>query len=178
MDTQEEQVKFENVGIESNAFPTELREEAKNNQNLPIGIVFGIAGGLLSAVLWAVITVFTGYQIGYMAIGVGIVVGFAVRTFGKGSTKTFGVTAAVIALFSCLLGDYLSIIGMVAHEYSINFFEVLSAASMSDVFSDMFSENVVISLFFYLIAISTGYKLAIRNEKTVEKPAGVKVKEE
>ncbi|MDR2511204.1 MAG: hypothetical protein LBC89_01825 [Bacteroidales bacterium] len=169
MNTQEEQVKFENPEIESNAFPTELCEEAKNKQNMPVAVISGIISGLLCAALWAGITVFTGYQIGYMAIGVGIVVGFVIRTFGKGNTKTFGVAGSVIALISCLLGDYLSVIGMVAHEYSINFFDVLFTASISDVFSDMFSGNFVISLLFYLIAISTGYKLSIRNEEKTEK---------
>ncbi|GHV34225.1 hypothetical protein FACS1894178_1320 [Bacteroidia bacterium] len=164
MNTQEEQVKFENTEVESNAFPTELHE-AKDKQNLPVAVVSGIVSGLLCAALWAVITVFTGYQIGYMAIGVGVAVGFVVRIFGKGNTKIFGVAAALIALVSCLLGDYLSIIGIVSHEYSISFFDVLFAAPVSDVFSDMFAGNFVISLLFYVIAVSTGYKLAVKNEK-------------
>lgn len=41
---------------------------------------------LVSALLWAAITVATGHQIGYMALTAGFIVGFAVRFAGRGMT--------------------------------------------------------------------------------------------
>ena len=39
----------------------------KDRQNLPLGLLAGLGAALGGAVLWAVITVATEYQIGYMA---------------------------------------------------------------------------------------------------------------
>ena len=41
----------------------------------------GLVAMLISAVLWAVITVATQFQIGFMAIGVGLLVGYSVQYF-------------------------------------------------------------------------------------------------
>ena len=67
----------------------------KNNN--PLAIIGGLIAALVGAAIWAAITVETGYQIGYMAVGVGFLVGFAVRIFGKGTTQAFGIIGAVLA---------------------------------------------------------------------------------
>ena len=55
-------------------------------QNLPLGVCGGLLAAVLGAAVWAGVTVATGYQIGWMAVGVGFVVGFTVRLLGKGVT--------------------------------------------------------------------------------------------
>lgn len=80
-----------------------LKVELKSQENLPLGIFGGISAAIVGGILWAVITVITSFQIGYMAIGVGYLVGFAVLKLGKGTTKIFGVLGAVLALTGCLL---------------------------------------------------------------------------
>jgi len=62
-----------------------------------------VAAGI-GAALWALITVATNYQIGFMALGVGFLVGHSVRAFGKGVDTGFGVLGAVLALAGCLAG--------------------------------------------------------------------------
>jgi uncharacterized membrane protein len=89
-------------------------EQLRLEQNLPMGLLGGIAATFIAAFLWAVITVVTKYQIGYMAIAVGFIVGFAVRFTGKGIDKTFGIMGAVLALAGCLIGNFFSIIGIIA----------------------------------------------------------------
>jgi len=46
-------------------------QEARDNQNLSLGVGGGIAAAVVGAIIWAIITVVTGYQIGWMAVGVG-----------------------------------------------------------------------------------------------------------
>ena len=46
------------------------------HQDFYYAIVGGLLATLISAIIWAVVTVATQYQIGYMAIGVGLFVGF------------------------------------------------------------------------------------------------------
>jgi hypothetical protein len=85
---------------------TDLFPEKK----LLLGGFAGLAAAIIGAIIWAVVTVTTKYQIGWMALGVGTLVGFALR-IGNGG-KTFGILGAFLALFSCILGNYFSLIAL------------------------------------------------------------------
>jgi hypothetical protein len=63
-------------------------------QNMVGGFLAGAVAALVGAGVWALVTVLTGYQIGFMAIGVGFLVGLAVQFAGKGINKIFGVMGA------------------------------------------------------------------------------------
>ena len=69
----------------------QLINDIEGNQNIQLAVIGGIIAAAVGAAIWAVVTVVTGYQIGWMAVGVGFIVGFAVRIFGKGISKSFGV---------------------------------------------------------------------------------------
>ncbi len=71
------------------------------------GLVFGILAGLAGAAVWAAISHFTGFEIGYLAWGIGLLVGlgFAAGLRGSGSVFT-GVLAAVVALGAVTAGKY------------------------------------------------------------------------
>ncbi len=88
-------------------------EEMLAEENLPKGVLCAVVACIVGAVAWGLISVSTGYQIGYMAIGIGFLVGFAMRQ-GKGIRPIFGIIGAALALVSCVLGDFLSIIGYIA----------------------------------------------------------------
>lgn len=65
-------------------FPITLtREEMLAEENLPKGVLYAVIACIVGAAAWGLISVSTGYQIGYMAIGIGFLVGFAMRQ-GKG----------------------------------------------------------------------------------------------
>lgn len=100
-------------------FPVSMtEEELLAEENLPKGVLYASVACILGAVAWSLISVSTGLQMGYMAIGVGFLVGFAMRQ-GKGIRPVFGILGAVLALISCVLGDFLSIIGFAAKDYEI-----------------------------------------------------------
>jgi len=65
-------------------------QRLKSEQNLVLAALAGGVAALLGACIWAAVTVTTNYQIGWMAVGVGFLVGYAVRSFGKGIDKSFG----------------------------------------------------------------------------------------
>src|SRR5688572_28318618 len=75
--------------------------ELHMQQSMPMALVSGFLASLIAAFIWALITYITHYQIGFMAIGVAFLVGYAVRYFGKGMTPAFGVVGAVFSLFGC-----------------------------------------------------------------------------
>lgn len=145
--------------------PERLRQfqlELESGQNLPMGVVAGLAAALVSAGIWAGITVGTGYQIGWIAVGVGFLVGIAVRSFGKGISPIFGYIGAGLALLGCLLGNLLSCCIILAQQDDVGFMDVvrsLDVAVIVELFKVTFSP---IDLLFYGIAIYEGYRFSFR----------------
>jgi hypothetical protein len=137
-------------------------QQLKSEQNLGMGVVGGLMGMVIGAVLWAVITVVTDYQIGWMAIGVGFLVGLGVQLLGKGLSSSFGVAAAVLAGVGCLLGNFLVIIGFVSQEFGLTYGEIfaeLDGATMVELMTATFQP---MDLLFYGLAIYTGYRGGFR----------------
>jgi hypothetical protein len=120
-----------------------------------------VAAAAAGAALWAAITVFTGYQIGWMAVGVGFLVGIAVRKFGNGTTMSFGVMGAVLSLAGCLAGNLLAVVGFFAREQAAPFFATLSGMNPSTAVNVLLQTGSPIDLLFYAIAVYEGFKLSI-----------------
>lgn len=137
-------------------------EKLRFHQDFNYAIIGGILAALVSAALWAVITVATKYQIGYMAIGVGFLVGFGIRFFGSGIDKKFGFLGAVLALLGCLTGNLLSQIGFYANEQSMGFLEVLNLLDFTYIPSILVESFSPMDLLFYGIAVYAGYRFAFR----------------
>lgn len=141
-----------------------LRARLTMEQNLPLGIAGAVVAALLGAAVWAVVTVSTQYQIGWMAVGVGFVVGVVVRRLGRGITPVFGVVGAMGALAGCVLGNLFSVCGFVAKEESLPFMQVtwnvLTQPRLA--FTLLQATFTPMDLLFYGIAIYEGYKFAFR----------------
>ena len=135
-------------------------EQLRSQQNLPLGALLGLVASLAGAGIWAGITVVTGYQIGWMAVGVGFLVGIAVKIGGKGIEPTFGVIGAVMALFGCLLGNLLAVCGFIAQQESMAFLEVVSRLDFALVQNIMIDTFAPMDLLFYGIALYEGFTLS------------------
>lgn len=127
-------------------------------KKLLLGGFAGLAAAIVGAIIWAVVTVTTNYQIGFMALGVGALVGFALR-IGNGG-KLFGILGAFLALFGCILGNYLSLIAFAAAEQHVGFFTMLNDADPTKVISAMWEDFVSTSIVFYALAAYEGYKFS------------------
>lgn len=134
----------------------------RSEQNLPKAIITGVIVGIVGAVLWGAITVATGYQIGYMAIAIGAIVGISIRFMGKGIDQIFGISGGLIAVLSCLLGNILSIIGFIANTENVGYIEALTLFDYSKLIPIMTETFSPIDLLFYGIAAYEGYKLSFR----------------
>lgn len=149
-------------------FPVSMtREELLAQENLPKGVLLAVIAAVLGAVVWALVSVSTGYQIGYMAIAIGFVVGFAMRQ-GNGIRPIFGVIGAALALISCVLGDFLSMIGFFAQEFEMTYTQVLSVADYGEILSIMAKDALSMTAVFYGIAIYEGYKFSFRAQNQPE----------
>ncbi len=137
-------------------------QKFENEQSMVGGLLAGGAAALVGAGVWALVTVLTGYQIGFIAIGIGFLVGLAVQFAGKGINKIFGAMGAALALFGCLLGNYFTVVHFVGEAEGLGFFDTLtriSPAAIPELMAITFSP---MDLVFYGIAVYEGFKLSFR----------------
>ena len=150
--------------IKKDSHDTGRDDKRENKLKLPSSLEYGFIGGLgvglLGATIWAVITVVTKYQMGYMAIGIGLLVGATVKYLGQGDNIVFGIIGGAISLFSCLLGNLLSQVGFYSISEHLNFFEVLLSLNYAKIPEIIIHSSKPLDLLFYVLAIYTGAKLS------------------
>lgn len=170
-ETVEEEVN-ETADIGNEEIVMELDERTINklkaHQDFYYAIVGGLLAALIGAIIWAVVTVATQFQIGYMAIGVGLLVGLSVRFFGAGIDKKFGYLGAVLSLLGCLLGNLFSQVGFIAQEQSLGYFETLTYLNPGLIIDILVESFSPMDLLFYGIAVYEGYKFAFRKVSVEE----------
>ena len=84
-------------------------EAGPGDGNLNRAIGFAVAGGLGGALIWALVAFITGSELGWLAWGIGALVGFCVRSGfpGELSSRT-GVLAGAVAVGAILLGKWIA----------------------------------------------------------------------
>lgn len=137
------------------------KSEEIQRQYLLLALIAGTAAAVISAVIWAAISISTGIQIGWMAIGVGVVVGLAVR-LGNGVTDTYRCMGAILALAGCILGNFFCIVGSLSKQMQISVFEVMNQINYAKVPHRIFETSSPMDLLFYVIAIVQGYRISVK----------------
>ena len=130
----------------------------------------GVVAAVVGAIAWAIVTVTTKYQIGFMAIGVGLLVGLAVRLANGG--KAFAILGAFLALFGCVLGNYFSIIAFASAQQHVGFFTMLNHADPTKVAAAMWDDFLSTSILFYAIAIYEGYRFSLVRDRAAPIKSG------
>lgn len=134
----------------------------RNEQNLVMGVLYGLFAAVAGAAIWAGATIATGYQIGWLAVGIGFLVGIAVRAGGKGIDQVFGVVGAALSLFGCALGNLVTVAWFVSQEYGVPLADVLSGIDPEMAFEMMSSTFQLMDLLFYGLAVYFGYRYSLR----------------
>lgn len=137
-------------------------ERLRARQNLGLAIVAGMFAAIAGAVIWALATIATGYQIGWLAIIVGVLVGMAVRIAGNGIDRIFGITGALLSLVGCALGNLLTVAYFAAQAQGVPYFELLARLDLDTAVQMMIATFNLMDLLFYLFAVYFGYRYAIR----------------
>lgn len=142
---------------------TSLKRRAVNARLL-LGIAGALAGALLGAVAWAAITASTHFQIGYMAVGVGILAGYGMRVLSGGRDRAGGIAAGVVAFLGCVLGNLLTAVVVIAqHKHFAIVPAVLSVAIQPALAFDLLRSGFdMMDLLFYAIAVYAGYRAALK----------------
>ena len=84
--------------------------------NLVKGAIGALLGSLIGGAIWGGISIGTGMEVGYVAIGVGALAGIGASKFAGGKSAMLGVIAALFSIFGVLSGKYI----FVAHDAALN----------------------------------------------------------
>lgn len=145
-----------------NFLPKEIRDKLYKEQNFKMALIGGISAAILGALVWAGIAVYAEVNLSIIAIGIGLLIGFAIRFTGKGIEEKFGVLGGALTLLSVLFGDFLSIAFFIAFEFELGITDVLFGGNLGTIF-DIFLQNIDFwSLLFWVVGIAEGYKFAFR----------------
>lgn len=99
---------------------TDLQNETKN-PNIIGALLLGIAAAITGGICWFLLTVFLEKSIGYIAIGVGWLIGYAV-CLGAGNKKglPLQILSAVLTTFALIISDFAIYLHLVAKDPEIN----------------------------------------------------------
>lgn len=126
--------------------------------NVALGVVVALVAALVAAGIYGAIIGATKHEIGYAAVGVGAIVGFAAGKLG-GRNPALPVVSGAFALLGVYLGQLLGEAIIINKEYGI---------SISDIFFDHFSDlNTVwkedsdfLSVVFFAVAAVVAFSTA------------------
>jgi len=149
---------------------SEKYEQLKLAQNFPAGTLAATIIGISFAILWGYLAFISGLRISLFNVVVGAAVAFGLRIFGKGIDQKFGIAGGVIVLICCLLGNYLSMIGVIANEEGLNYFEVIKTIGISNIPKKIKESFQLFDLFSYWFVVYVGYKYSFRKitEQTID----------
>lgn len=135
-------------------------EQMRGEQNLPVGVVAGLIAAIIAAGAWAGVTLLANMQIGFMAIGVGALVGLTVRLAGKGMHLGFGIAGALLAAVGCFAGNLLTVYLELATLISAG--EINGPLDVELLMAGVIGFFSPIDLLFYGLAIYFGYQFSFR----------------
>jgi hypothetical protein len=140
--------------------PATALRVAHDRQNFTLGLLGGFVAMLAGTALWVVITVVTNFQIGYMAIGIGLLVGLAVQKLGHGFETRFRALGAGLALLGCVLGNLFTGCELLAIESKVSFGQVVSGLTPTLAWAVLQVTFSPMDLFFYVLGATAGWKYA------------------
>jgi hypothetical protein len=138
-----------------------LPRPVADQQNFVVAVLAGTVAAAVGAGLWALITILTHFQIGFMAVGVGFLVGWTVRGFGRGSAAIYSWTGAILALVGCVAGNLLTACIFASQEMSVALFDVLGRLT-PEIATQLMTETFhPMDVLFYALAVYQGYRFSV-----------------
>ena len=157
------------------ALRQEAMEEFRAEQSFTAAVIAGFVAAIVGAVIWAFISAAANYQIGYMAIALGFLVGLSMRMVGKGVDKSFSVAGGFFAFLGCILGNFFMLCYFASVDLDVEFFDVLMDASQQfiPIVKSQLQASEPVDFLFYILAIYEGYHLARRRITEEELQASI-----
>ena len=157
------QARFQNRATMSDQFSRAVPVDGVPGRgaNMILGLIAGTVAALIGAGIWMGVELATGLTIGYVALGVGALVGLTIRAAGNGSSPVFGIMGAILTLAGCVLGEVMATIQTMTTAQS-DFYTIATTIDYSQLISGILDHTTPISYLIYGIGIFEGYKLSMR----------------
>jgi hypothetical protein len=155
-----------------------FKQRLKDEQNFKLAVIAGSFAAVLSAVIWALFALLSGYKTGVAAILVGLAVAYVIRKFGNGIEERFRSLAALYAVSGCLLGNVFAVIVLIMQQAHVSLFRVLAVWWSQPIvmFQAIASTFSAADLLFLGIALYEAYRYSLRVITAQEKESLLSVK--
>lgn len=140
-----------------------IAKKLVDEQNLVLGVIAGVVAALAGALAWGAIVMKTGNVYGWIAIVLGLFVGWGVQVFGRGIDRRLPFIAGILAVISCLLGNMAAL---------LIFTLLMEGAPLASVFDIMSTEELFrmtkatlgyVDLVFWALAAGAAAQVAKRH---------------
>jgi hypothetical protein len=145
--------------IKAKAHP-KIYEKIINDQDFIKAIFYALFASVIGAIIWALIAVIINMKFGIVAIGIGALVGFTIKTYGKGITINYAILGSIISLFGCVLGNFLIVVAFASKEMHTTFFHLFNQVPLSRIPQIMWDTTQIEDFIFYAITIYEGFRFA------------------
>ena len=129
-----------------------IAETLLAEQNFAGAVLFGAIATILSAWVYGLFGA-TGATIGFVAMGIGFVVGFTVQYVGRGIDTRFTLLASAYAVIGCLGGNLFALVGRAARASGVSSFELLRSMPPGELVNRTIADLQFVDLVFWLLAI-------------------------
>ncbi len=136
-------------------------ERVSSRGNLVLALIAGFAAAFIGALLWIAITLSTGWNASLVALGVGLMVGLAIRMSGRGSHFIYGVLGAGFTLLGCLAGQ-MGVALQLATNAKLDLYAVLTRVDLVAMASAIVSHASPMMMVVCGIGAFEAYQLSIR----------------
>jgi hypothetical protein len=141
-------------------FPTDEEVFRPRQSGLFISTAAGAVAAVVGAFLWMIFVQVTGYELGVVAVGIGLLIG-QVMAMTAGTNEQLPPIGGMFALFGCLLGQILTDAHFFAEAVGVSTPRALAQMSDDlrvgwDVFTAYFSP---IDAVFWFVACSASFRL-------------------
>ncbi len=100
------------------------------NQRFTKAMLWGIPTALLLGVGYGIFSLISPFEFSIVYIGVGYLIGYVVKSKGRGVHLRFSILAAILAIIAILIGDVLTFFGPEAFESVSNIIYSFSTTLM------------------------------------------------
>ena len=140
----------------------ELADKLISKQNFAAAVIVGAVATILAAAAYGIIVATWAFSYGFVAAGVGIVIGLSMQFLGRGISMKFAVVATVYAIIGCVLGNLFRVIIELAQANATSPIDALRNNSLSVLAEWSVSDVSFVDLVYWFVAVFCAVFLAKR----------------
>ncbi|WDV46580.1 hypothetical protein PV797_02520 [Clostridiaceae bacterium M8S5] len=137
-----------------------LYQNSAPRESLVKAIIGGFIGSIVGALVWAGVALIFDVKVGWLALGIGLLVGTLVNILGKGVSLPYRIVGVVFSLLGCALGNIFIIVGVFSKQFDMSYMEVIKNLSFDDTLYLLKETFDKIDVLFYAFAAYEGFVIS------------------